>query len=137
MPMQRRRSARNRRMKLAVLFDNLGPYHIARLAALGSHCDLLVIEQHTSSAEYDWHPCAQVPFPRVTLLENPGVPTGSASELGPRAISEVLSGFGPDVIAVPGWAGEQAIFKNQTEKFNGRRNLLRCNNSRGHPLLKR
>ena len=109
MPMQRRRSARNRRMKLAVLFDNLGPYHIARLAALGSHCDLLAIEQHTSSAEYDWHPSAQVPFPRVTLLENAGVPTGSASELGPRAISEVLSGFGPDVIAVPGWAGEQAI----------------------------
>jgi len=96
-------------MKLVVLFDNLGPYHIARLAALGTHCDLLAVEQHASSAEYDWRPSAQVPFRRVTLFENAGVPTGSASELAPRSLSEVLSGFGPDVIAVPGWAGEQAI----------------------------
>jgi len=96
-------------MQLAVLFDNLGPYHIARLAALGSHCDLLAVEQHASSAEYEWRPSAQVPFRRVTLFENAGVPTGSASELASRAISEVLSEFGPDVIAVPGWSGEQAI----------------------------
>src|SRR5207248_5174677 len=96
-------------MKLAVLFDNLGPYHIARLTALRRHCDLLAVEQHASSVEYDWRPSAQVPFRRVTLFENAGAPIGSASELAPRAISEVLSRFGPDVIAVPGWAGEQAI----------------------------
>ena len=51
-------------MKLAVLFDNRGPYHIARLAALGSHCDLLAVEQHASSAEYAWRRSAQVPFRR-------------------------------------------------------------------------
>ena len=96
-------------MKLAVLFDNLGPYHVARLAALASHCDLLAVEQHASSAEYDWLPSAQVPFRRVTLFENAGVPTGSSSQLAPQAISEVLSEFGPDVIAVPGWTDEQAI----------------------------
>jgi hypothetical protein len=96
-------------MTLALLFDNLGPYHIARLAALGSHCDLLAVEQHASSTEYAWRPSAQAPFRRVTLFENTGVPRGSASELAPRAISEVLSGFRPDVIAVPGWASEQAI----------------------------
>jgi len=96
-------------MKLAVLFENLGPYHVARLAALASHCDLLAVEQHRSTAEYDWHPSAQVPFRRVTLFENAGVPTGSSSQLAPQAISEVLSGFDPDVIAVPGWACEPAI----------------------------
>jgi 1,2-diacylglycerol 3-alpha-glucosyltransferase len=96
-------------MKLAVLFDNLGPYHIARLAALGSRCDLLAVEQHTTSAEYAWVPSAQVPFRRVTLFENAEVPIDGASAQTPRAISEVLAGFGPDVIAVPGWAGEQAI----------------------------
>src|SRR5437588_7716138 len=73
-----------RRMKLAVLFDNLGPYHIARLTALGSQCDLLAVEQHANSAEYDWWPSAQVPFRRVTLFENAGAPIGSASELAPR-----------------------------------------------------
>jgi len=96
-------------MKLTVLFDNLGPYHIARLAALDSRCNLLVVEQHANSAEYDWRPSAQVPFRRVTLFENDGVRRDAASGQRPRAISEVLSGFGADVIAVPGWAGEQAI----------------------------
>jgi glycosyltransferase involved in cell wall biosynthesis len=96
-------------MKLTVLFDNLGPYHIARLAVLESRCNLLAVEQHASSAEYDWRPSARVPFRRVTLFENAGVPREAASRQTPRAISEVLSGFGPDVIAVPGWAGEQAI----------------------------
>jgi glycosyltransferase involved in cell wall biosynthesis len=96
-------------MKLAVLFDNLGPYHIARLATLGARCDLLALEQHSSSAEYAWDPSAQVPFRRVTLFENTGVPREATSGQTFRAINEVLSGFGPDVIAVPGWAGEQAI----------------------------
>jgi glycosyltransferase involved in cell wall biosynthesis len=96
-------------MKLAVLFDNLGPYHVARLAALGSRCDLLAIEQHATSAEYAWDPSAEVPFRRVTLFESTGVPREATSGRTFRAISEVLSGFGPDVIAVPGWAGGQAI----------------------------
>jgi 1,2-diacylglycerol 3-alpha-glucosyltransferase len=95
-------------MRLAVLFDNLGPYHIARLAALGSRCDLLAVEQHGSSAEYDWRPSAQVPFRRVTLFEHAGVPRGAAGQTL-RALSKVLSGFHPDVVAVPGWASEQAI----------------------------
>src|ERR1700683_2081636 len=96
-------------MKLVVLFENLGPYHIARLAALGSRCNLLAVEQHATSVVYDWRPSTQVPFRRVTLFENAGVPREGASGQTPRAVSEVLSGFGPDVIAVPGWAGEQAI----------------------------
>ena len=96
-------------MKLAVLFDNLGPYHIARLVALGFHCDLLAIEQHATSGEYAWDPSAQVPFRRVTVFQSTGVPREAASGQTPRAVSEVLSGFGPDVIVVAGWAGEQAI----------------------------
>jgi glycosyltransferase involved in cell wall biosynthesis len=96
-------------MKLTVLFENFGPYHIARLAALGPRCSLLAVEQHANSVAYDWCPSVQVPFRRVTLFERVGVPREAASEQTHRAISEVLSGFGPDVVAVPGWADEQAI----------------------------
>ena len=95
-------------MRLAVLFDHLGPYHIARLAALGSRCNLLAIEQNATSADYAWQPSAQVPFRRVTLFDNAGART-EAAEQTLRSIGEVLSGFSPDVIAVPGWASEQAI----------------------------
>lgn len=91
-------------MKLAVLFDNLGPYHVARLRAVAQGCELLAVEQRAASTEYAWEPTRQVPFRRVTLF---GGRSGgqSVSPAGIRhAVHEALAGFGPEAIAVPGWA---------------------------------
>ena len=41
-------------MKIAVCFDNFGPYHLARLRAAASVCDLLAVQVAVDSAEYAW-----------------------------------------------------------------------------------
>ena len=41
-------------MKVAILFDNFGPYHLARLRAAASVAELLAGEVAATSAEYAW-----------------------------------------------------------------------------------
>jgi len=46
-------------MKIAIIFDNFGPYHLARLHAAASVTELLAVEVAASSAEYAWKREAQ------------------------------------------------------------------------------
>lgn len=96
-------------MKLAVLFDTLGPYHIARLSAVAKRCDLLAVEQQAASAEYAWDATPRVPFRRVALFEQPGERRAVSTLDVDRAVSRALSSFAPDAVAVPGWATPLAI----------------------------
>ena len=41
-------------MKLVVIFDHLGPYHVARLDALALRATVTAIEVAGQSAEYKW-----------------------------------------------------------------------------------
>lgn len=82
-------------MRIAVLFENLGPYHIARLSALASRCDLLAIEVNATSTDYGWHAAAEVPFERIIL------PTGRRQSRS--AMVRALTAFQPDAVFVPGW----------------------------------
>ena len=92
--------------RVAVLFDNLGPYHMARLAAAAQRVHLLAVEQKTKSAEYEWNPVKKTPFARVTLLD----PTDALVNLRVEraAVSKALDDFQPEVIAIPGWSSRQA-----------------------------
>ena len=85
-------------MNLTVIFDNLGPYHIARLEALAQHADLTAIELRGRSRDYGWAPVAEVPFRRVTLDK----PT-------PGALCAALDRARPQVVFVPGWASAGAL----------------------------
>ncbi len=91
-------------MRLAVLFDNLGPYHIARLEALAQRCELLAIEQRAASIEYAWEATPEVAFRRTTLFGQ----SEGRRKVSPGAIRRggvrTLSDFAPDAVAVPGWA---------------------------------
>lgn len=92
-----------RYMRIAVLFDNLGPYHVARLGALARHCDLLAVEVHARSAEYGWDPALEVPFERMTL-------TSRSTTLGYSVgLGEAPARFAPDVIFLPGWSSPEAL----------------------------
>lgn len=93
-------------MKLTVLFDNLGPYHIARLTELARHCDLSVIEQRASSLEYSWEPADQVSFHRITL---PGDRSKRSACWRQNDTYKILDDLNSDVIATPGWASQQAV----------------------------
>ena len=92
--------------RVAVLFDNLGPYHIARLQAAASLFDLLAIEHRRASTEYAWDSTEQVPFSRVTLSDSK---EGIRQKAMYFRLKQVLETFQPAAIAVPGWSSGLAI----------------------------
>ena len=94
-------SARN---KVAVIFDNLGPYHVARLSAAAKYCDLLAIEVMARSSEYSWDRIVDADFRRKTLFGPSAV-----CQVTPRKLlsllDQELEGFQPSVVVIPGWYG--------------------------------
>lgn len=97
------------RLRIAVLFDNLGPYHLARMAALGKRADVFVIEFADASFEYDWNRVSDNNnFQRITLFSGQ-VSTVVSREHLICAIREALSRIRPDVIAIPGWSVRGAL----------------------------
>ena len=96
-------------MRVVVLFDNLGPYHIARLTQLGKLCDLLAVEQNTSSSDYAWQTTAVVPFRRITLFNSTTTPNRKSGKDIYQVVENALSDFNPEVVVVPGWATNQAM----------------------------
>lgn len=85
-------------MKITVVFDNLGPYHIARLSALEKQCDLTAIEVRAQSMDYEWKPSHNLPFKRITL-------NSSNSE----ELCAALDQSTPDVLFLPGWSSPAAL----------------------------
>lgn len=90
--------------RIAVIFDNFGPYHIARLTALGEECELAAIELHRSSSEYDWLPRGQVGFSCQTLAGS-----DQAGHDVRAALRTALDEACPDAVFVPGWSSGAAI----------------------------
>jgi 1,2-diacylglycerol 3-alpha-glucosyltransferase len=93
---------------VAIIFDNFGPYHVARLQAASAGCDLLAIEVAGASATYAWENDATAgSFKRVTLVEQATSGDVSRSELI-RLLERALEQFKPAVVVVPGWASPAA-----------------------------
>jgi 1,2-diacylglycerol 3-alpha-glucosyltransferase len=95
-------------IKTAVIFDNLGPYHKARLRRANGVCNLLAIELGSVSAEYAWS--NQV----IAGFRHKVVNTDGSSHALPIAdyrmrLHAILGDFRPDVVAVPGWASTGAF----------------------------
>src|SRR4029077_15014045 len=92
----------------AVVFDNIGPYHRARLEAAAGACDLLAIELGKTSSEYCWPGDEKQSFRRVTIN-----PLGESRALGSSLLRErlrqVLGGFSADVVFLPGWSCRGSI----------------------------
>jgi 1,2-diacylglycerol 3-alpha-glucosyltransferase len=90
-------------MRVAVLFDNFGPYHLARLDAASGACDLLAVEFGSRSGEYAW-----VAKGSETLRHAVVNPNGPGAAMPATAFREklerILSDFGPAVVVVPGWS---------------------------------
>ena len=84
-----------------MLFDNLGPYHVARLRAAAGVCDLLAVEFRRVSREYAWGETAERPFQSVTL-------DGGAGTFRQR-LEEELERFRPEAVLVPGWGTKEAL----------------------------
>jgi 1,2-diacylglycerol 3-alpha-glucosyltransferase len=94
--------------RVAILFDNFGPYHLARLRAAAGECDLLAIEIAQRSGEYAWDAApSRRGFQSECLFE------GTSSKLDAAAIAArldtVFGRFKADAVAVPGWASRTSL----------------------------
>lgn len=90
--------------RITVIFDNFGPYHLARLAALDKECELTAIELHRTSSEYDWLPRGQVDFSCQTLAG----PDETGRDVLPT-LRTALDESRPEAVFVPGWSSRAAI----------------------------
>jgi glycosyltransferase involved in cell wall biosynthesis len=95
-------------MRVAIVFDNFGPYHVARLAAAARLMDVLGVEVAGSSAEYDWE-APEIPrgLERTRLLDEAG--KRSDWPLLAAAYNRRVGPWRPDVIALPGWSSTAAL----------------------------
>jgi hypothetical protein len=94
--------------RVAILFDNFGPYHLARLTAAAQVCELLAIEIARRSGEYAWDIApGRRGFQTECLFE------GTSSRLEATSITTrletVFGRFIPDVVVVPGWASRTSL----------------------------
>ena len=94
---------------LCVLFDRLGPYHHARLAALGRHTTLVAIEMTDTDSIYAWDKIdGAMGFRKITLVHGRETRTLPASILI-RRLCSVLDDLRPRAVAIPGWSERWAV----------------------------
>lgn len=96
-------------MRIAVLFERLGPYHHARLQAAAKVCDLTAVEFSRLDETYNWAVESPArPYPVHTLFTDQFATAVDVSEIE-RRLSAVLSGLNPDAVAIPGWSSAAAL----------------------------
>lgn len=94
---------------VAVVFDNLGPYHVARLNASAALMQITAIEISGKSSEYDWvSPVEGIGFGRRTLFGRTEADGKSGADIA-RAVDAALDATKPDVVALPGWSHRAAL----------------------------
>lgn len=99
--------ARSGNIRVAIAFDNFGPYHIARLNAATKEVEVLAVERASTSALYAWDsPDLPAGMTRVVLSteKHSGRPADTFA-----AIEAKVAPFNPDAVAVPGWSSQMAL----------------------------
>lgn len=97
------------RPKVAVLFDNLGPYHRSRLRTANEHIDVLAIEFGASSGDYAWWRESASPGFSHTCLNPTGLGDQHNRTVFLNLLWSSLDGFSPDVVAAPGWSSRGSL----------------------------
>ena len=94
------------RRKVAVLFERLGPYHVARIRACMRYFDPVGLEFYGRDSIYAWDPVdGEVGFDRRTVL--PAQVTDVRTVI--EGVSVALKSMEVDVVAVPGWSHPGAL----------------------------
>ncbi|AOY83926.1 glycosyltransferase family 4 protein [Moorena producens JHB] len=95
-------------LKIAVLFTNYGPYHIARVSALQEHChqigwNVVGIELARAEADYAWKANLQnLPFPLISVVNDRQREEVKNHQLLPKLYS-ILRKIQPDVVVIAGY----------------------------------
>jgi 1,2-diacylglycerol 3-alpha-glucosyltransferase len=89
---------------VAVLFQRIGPYHLARLAAAGARCALTAVELSSVDGTYLWSRVNGAPnFKRRTLFCDEGADRATKGEIA-RRVHAGLAAADPEVVAIAGWS---------------------------------
>jgi 1,2-diacylglycerol 3-alpha-glucosyltransferase len=89
---------------VAIIFDHLGPYHVARIAAARALFPIVSIEFGAQTSVYAWGEVdAAGRFERHAVVPH-GLPEHVSTPRFGRALFHLLNQIRPGVIAVPGWA---------------------------------
>ncbi len=97
-------------MKVAVIFENFGPYHLARLRAAGQVCTLLAFQINHRSRDYNWEPNnGGLEFASLTLnaAADASQPLSTLERVG--RLKAALAEFRPDCVFVPGWSNGYSL----------------------------
>jgi 1,2-diacylglycerol 3-alpha-glucosyltransferase len=96
-------------VRATVIFDNLGPYHWARLCAGARVSTLTAIQVSERSAEYPWENESRTEsFDLVTLLAQGTTRDVSARQVV-RRMRAALDHSRPEVVFIPGWSSRAAL----------------------------
>ncbi|MGD0843135.1 MAG: glycosyltransferase [Geobacteraceae bacterium] len=100
-------------MRLAVLYDRMGPYHHARMDALCRRVDLTAVEFSTIDETYAWDLIKETgAYRRVTLFSDKPIGMHSSTSVAAR-VKGVLNELRPQVVAIPGWDAPAALIALQ------------------------
>ena len=89
-------------IRVAIAFDNFGPYHVARLTGAARHMDVLAVETAATSGQYGWDSPDIPPGLERAILFESEADINRASLAA--AVDRRLSPFSPDAVATPGWS---------------------------------
>ncbi len=96
-------------MRTAIIFDNFGPYHRARLLASAHAHELTAVQIFGQSAVYAWeNENRETGFRLITLFSDRTNSHVQAKEIV-RKIDETLDRCRPEVVAIPGWSSCAAL----------------------------
>lgn len=99
--------------RLAVLYDRLGPYHHARMNALGRRVDLTAVEFSAFDETYAWDRIKDTgAYRRVTLFSDKPIGMQSSTTVAKR-LNGVLAELEPQVVVIPGWDALAALIALQ------------------------
>jgi glycosyltransferase involved in cell wall biosynthesis len=90
-------------MRIALIFRNFGPYHLARLRALRNFNEVLALEFVARDPEYSWD--RKGTSDSIYSLGTSDTPFN----LSLQRMRSVLKDFEPDCVAVPGWGERLAL----------------------------
>ena len=90
--------------RIAILFDNFGPYHIARMLGAIAQLDVVAVEATPRGTEYGWDkPVVPAPLHYLPLAG-----TGTLREIVAE-LDTKLAPLAPAAIALPGWSSRAAF----------------------------
>lgn len=91
----------------AIIFDNFGPYHWARVEAATSRFPTVAVEVREKTSEYAWERITDSPLLARRTLVSANSPA-SAKEVW-NGTRELLAQLNPKAVAVPGWSSTASL----------------------------